>query len=306
MDEETNGDVSDEAIVTERFESLNQRFYSGDPAAYFRARIVGARRLLPRDEGADGSGEKFMQAVRFDDVALAKHIAVDAQVILHHASEAVLRFFFSHRNQPPCPWLELAGENKFANFKKLVSSWLEEPRLRDRRVAWVYLGSEDPPSDVNADAWAKATENATAFLKKFAAVWLNESNVYNSLKHGMAVSAGPSTFQIAADDSGSGFHRLADSMAVEYLEVEKWSDGRRTWSLTTQWIDAQEALDLAGAACRLLESAWNLAKWRYLDDKEEASIVVWLPDKSPVDMLRPKGVRHFRMKIIDEVKEGPV
>ena len=39
-----------------------------------------------------------------------RYIQTEAMMIVHHASEALLRLFFAHVDHPECPWLGMADE----------------------------------------------------------------------------------------------------------------------------------------------------------------------------------------------------
>ena len=222
-----HGDVNEphsaEVNVDGRLEDLNRRFYSGDPAAYFRARIVGARALVPDGDGLTEAAAGLMDTARLNRAALAKHAAIDSQVILHHVAEAVLRVFMSHRHQPACPWLQLAGVTNVRTFRETVTAWNVDPQSIDPEASWVFLGSVGPRDDTGRDSWERAARNANAFLHRLASTWLDENHLYNSMKHGLAVTADDAVFQVDTANTGN-FVRLADGMAIEHLETVGWND----------------------------------------------------------------------------------
>lgn len=289
---------AEDDVSQERIAGLNERFYSGDPAAYFRTRILATRALLPVDGALSDSAKTLAQAARLDEPGLARHVAIESQLILHHVAEAVLRMYIGHGDDPDCPWLRIASETNFRSLKDRVAAWKSRAPLLDHRAAWVFIGSAEAPDGQDINVWRKAAQNVTAFLHKFASIWIEQSHLYNSLKHGMAVTAGENVIQISAD--GGAFLRLVDGMAIEYLESEPWADGRRSWRLTTQWISTQEALDLSGAGCRMLESAWELARWRYLDSTDDTETSVWLPDFGPAEVAKTHAKSTTTM--LDELR----
>ncbi len=45
-------------------------------------------------------------AIKYDEQAHQAFISAEAEVLLHHASEALLRLYFAHADNAPCSWLE--------------------------------------------------------------------------------------------------------------------------------------------------------------------------------------------------------
>ncbi len=128
-------DNPDYLLATENYAALNERFYEASPHEYFDQRLG----LLLLAAGKPEEVEKLLQGgISFGQLGLratqdeAQHatespetkqrkrerfITAEAEVLLHHASEALLRLYLAHEpvigaDGPPaihpCPWLQIA------------------------------------------------------------------------------------------------------------------------------------------------------------------------------------------------------
>ena len=198
----------------------------------------------------------------------------EGEVLLHHASETLLRLYIAHESIPPCPWLEIARERHFAEFKRRVSKrFLENSLSEDERrskLVPIFHGTnererlEPTPS---LEDWNASLDNIECFLQHFARVFL-EPGAYNAAKHGLALSAGESGMELL------GIPELTKKgPAIEYLSARKAED-RDRWALHTRWVDIGRSLALHMAA-RLIQGLWEIAAWRYADRKPERGLLLY-------------------------------
>jgi hypothetical protein len=308
---------ADEDITAARFQQLNERFYTADPADYFRIRLSTLVLVAGRVEDLLGLLKEGVEYGRIrakadtdaemDAADMARYVTIESQVLLHHAAEALIRLFLAHVGNPPCPWFELSAETDFGRFKRRVQDQLVKPRRRgalEEEAAFVLLGRRGPPPDEDAAGWHDATENLARFLRMFAGRWLKDSRVFNAMKHGLAVIPGDALFQIL-DDEGKAV-RLGEGTSVEYLEAREWEKdpgGRRTrreWQTTTRWLDIQESLGLVEIGASMIDSLWVVAKHRYLDGDGEVQL--FFPTGLKPDNLRgPRSPVHtFSWRLLEE------
>jgi hypothetical protein len=143
---------ADEDITAARFQQLNERFYTADPADYFRIRLSTLVLVAGRAGDLLGLLKEGVEYGRIqakadtdaevDAADIARYVTIESQVLLHHAAEALIRLFLAHVGNPPCPWFELSAETDFGNFKRRVQDQLVKPRRRgalEEEAAFVLL-----------------------------------------------------------------------------------------------------------------------------------------------------------------------
>ena len=247
----------DALLVPDQFPSLNSAFYATRPWEYFRRRehalivAAGARGKLleAAQEGIrvgrleytlSGEDETEEQDDDWDRFVLA-----ESQVLLHHASETLLRLYLAHEGLPPCPWLEVARVRSPQRFKDDVKRrFLGDlsDKARRRRVTEVFFGTRDrkaleptPPEE----EWIEGADNLERFLCRFASDFL-DADLYNALKHGLAVMPGEAMVKV-----GDGDLLKAEGPSIEYLSVRPDSLGRERWNRSTRWLKVDTAITFA-------------------------------------------------------------
>lgn len=257
----------DEDLATEQFPDLNRQFYASNPASYFRSRL----QLLIMAAGAtEQVGQLLVNGVQYEgihakapsevsDEGAREHLAfvtTEAEVLLHHVAEALLRLFFAHANAPQCPWLECARLRNFALFNKHVADFSSSGSGSQReRIAQVFLGSVPGQDDT---VGAEAVDSVQRLLKFLATRLLDDKNIYNAAKHGLAIVAGTASI-VVDDDTGPpvfGHH----GPSITYLEV---SAEERRWRLTTRWVNTRQTILLTSLAVMQLHSLWVVARYKY-------------------------------------------
>lgn len=263
---------------------LNHEFYSGDPAQHLASRIHYLMLVAARGDEVD---RLLAQGLKLGRLSLlsgggdgptpterSAFVTAEAQTLLHHSAEAMLRLYLAHRALPECPWVELAGLTNFRTFKEHVSKlatgpWTEQDRAR---LVDVFLGNvEGTP-----EKFDEAKDALQQFIVTLAHHYLNGSNSYNAIKHGFAVQAGRHriTVGIAQGDESSDQPRdysndldsdlrfESTGETVTYLEHSR-GDAARSWRLTTAMMNAEHALAIAQFAVTEIEALWMVARHRY-------------------------------------------
>lgn len=290
-------------------EDLNHHFYGGDgPADYFSTRLNSLMALVGNP---DDFADLLRTEVQVDNVtfslgagseidtdALRRYLRMESQVLLHHAAEALIRLFLAHRHGQACPWLEIAAEFKFREFKDAVQQQIVNgPELAlTSDVGFVFLGRREAPE------WATAAESLTRLLRRFARDWLADARLYNSAKHGLSVVPGDAVFNLGP--TGGDLTAMGHGDSLAYLEAGNWIDGTRTWSLTTRWIDVSETLGLIHVSTRMMTSLWDFARFRYCDEPPPST--VFDPTGISNDTLRSPGrapAHRFSISVLKETRE---
>jgi hypothetical protein len=281
---------------------LNAQFYAANPPAYFRSRLhllaLAAGRpselVTLLEAGVEYEGLRFTRegslATEGNPNLDAAFLVTESQVLLHHASEALIRLFFGHADLPPCPWLECADFRGAAAFRKEVdrlASSLWPAQLKEA-VADVFLGGT--PDEVPA-AWSETAESAERLLRVLAKRLNEDAHMYNSTKHGMAVLSGDSSVAVLSEE---GQHVAGGSgPSVSFLESIKRPGGDEVWSLTTNWFSIQQAMFLTSLAITQMEALWQVARVRYVDaDLAGMPMVTKEAIDAALFEMRPAGVIH--------------
>lgn len=275
----------DDLLVPEQFPELNEAFYATKPWEYFNYRnhllmlaAGAADRLveiaedgvtykgLTYQENPDGGNDEDGDQA---EVAKENFVIADSEALLHHASETLLRLYLAHEGLKPCPWLELARVRTPGQLKEMLEDrFLKNLNARERRarVASVFFGGTNrsrlSPTPLEDD-WKKGLDNIESFLTHFAQHFLH-ADVYNALKHGLAVRPGDAVTRV-----GDGALLKAEGPAIEYLSLRQDADGHRRWHRSTSWIQPDHSMGLVYLASRLMESIWRIARLRYLNEQPD-------------------------------------
>jgi hypothetical protein len=281
---------------------LNKQFYQNPPDAYFRQRLVGIVAIIERREQMTAifddpatvgaltihNSPDAPMTIPFNDDDMADRFALlESLVVVHHASEALLRLILAHRDNVSLPWLELSKLRNFKRFKSAVDKLrkLSEEDLTELVEAVIIGGAS---SDSNQHAAAVSAYRQ--IIRRAAHHVLDESNLYNAAKHGLALNAGRLSFTMTPEsgDSTEVLHAttLAEGGTLEYLESRD-SAGDRIWQLTTNMVDLPQLLTFAGVVCETIASLWSVARAMYLGD---SSGRVWLPQSSLDEILPHRTV----------------
>lgn len=274
---------------------FNQAFYRSDPGDYLMMRLqlfllAGGKRAeleqLVR-EGIEFAGVAIAAGKTAteppDDAAIAKDaseyqefLTVESQQLLHHAAETALRLFLVHASPSAVPWIALNSMRNFGKFKQTVQALVDQPP-GDELVGYVCLGSRTRPDERSEAEWLGAIEGIRSFLRQLAAVYLEDANLYNAIKHGLGVRAAEAMVIFGA-------HVIGNGPSVEFPESGDWADDQRTWSLVTRWIDIGESAGLIYIAAQMISSMWQIGRFRGLGVEGKGNLFF------PIE-LRPTALR---------------
>jgi hypothetical protein len=286
----------DDDLADVHVQRFNEAFYRTDPADYLLTRLqllllTGGKRAeleAMLHSGVEFAG--FAVAQQDPDVAdvrddqtmaadAADHqsfLTVESQALLHLAAETLLRMFLVHAEQSNVPWVPFRG-TPWRRFVALVQSILDTPPSPDL-VAFVCLGSRQRSDAVTEADWTGAVDGLTRFLRHLAAVFLEDANLYNCIKHGLGARGGEAQMILGSTVFGDG-------PSVEFPEVTDWdAQDERVWSLTTRWVDVGESIALTHVAASMASSIWRVGRARLMGKPFEGRFFF------PVE-LRPVAVR---------------
>jgi hypothetical protein len=264
----------------DEFHRLNREFYAGMPSAYFRDRLTLLAIRAARTDALDTlmdegitwgqiriGGQESEQGPQ-DNAALEaaareRFVVTESQILLHHASEALLRMFLAHEGQPECPWIEMASLLNFREFRASVAelaggTW-SAARLAEAAEVFIGFVPDDPPAE-----WTLHRDAAVRLIRVLANHLSSDANLYNSAKHGLTSLAGTGSLTFVSE---SGEALLgADGVNVAFLEREGTKKSGFTWFHNTKWVRPEKAGWLTHLAIVQMEALWAVAKWRYLGE----------------------------------------
>lgn len=257
---------------------VNEQFYASRPADYLRRRMVHLIISATSDEKiaeivATGLtlGEVVLQPERQETPYDEGHqqltdrfVAIEAEVLLHHAAETVLRMVFAHRGWPKCPWIELSKLRVPRHFRDEVDALLalRDPALREL-VLEVFYAEIDPgvfAAPPSSAEWTDSLESVGRVLRDFGRVVNGRADLYNTVKHGLGVHAGEHSITMTDDASGKTFLSHAGP-GLSFVNYDKAND---RWQESTVWIDVQAAVQRIDLGCRLLDQLWNVGRALYV------------------------------------------
>lgn len=257
---------------------VNEQFYASRPADYLRRRMVHLLISTTSDEKiadivANGLtlGEVVLQPEQqetpYDDghrQSTDRFVAIEAEVLLHHTAETVLRMVFAHRGWPKCPWIELSKLRVPRHFRDEVDALLalRDPALREL-VLEVFYAEIDPAAFAvppRSVEWTDSLESVGRVLRDFGRVVNGRADLYNTVKHGLGVHSGEHSITMTDDASGKTFLSHAGP-GLSFVNYDKAKD---RWQESTVWIDVQGAVQRIDLGCRLLDQLWKVGQALYV------------------------------------------
>lgn len=287
-------------LAREQLPKLNEKFYRSEPFEYFRRRldsIILSSADSSKLRAAVSEGLRFGslqisgEPEPYDFEQAKNYVALESVVLLHHVSEALFRLYFAHEKLSLCPWLEVARLRQFSLFKKKLNNFrdsLGDPEVR-RSILNVFRGLHDPgklPPEIPADRWEDDNEALFFLLETLVARLLDESNLYNAAKHGLAVIGGDVGVSLSVE-LPEGVEIANSGPSLTFLEVVEHQHGRdRRWSESLRWVRSESNLGLISFAITQMETLWAVARSRYLGGSYS---IKWL-DYSTTEMIARHGV----------------
>lgn len=272
-------DHADRNLATEQLSDLNREFYSTDPSRYFRTRLDSLMMIAARSDLVVQGLRETLEVGTFkatshdNEYASAEeiehYVATEAVIILHHASEALLRLYFAHEHQPPCPWLEASRLRLPRDFKSRLVQLIErrEDPGQVNRISLCFLGqpAEKARAQANEAApgrtVADALQGALDLLVWTASRLTKDGNLYNAAKHGLAVVPAERGMSLGTD---TPLKLSVHGQSLTYLERRPVAEGGpNTWNETTTWVKSDHYIAWTHLVLRLMGSIWSIGKLAY-------------------------------------------
>ena len=300
-------------LADENAPRLNADFYRSEPHKYFLHRLSNLMLVAGKDEelarlineglsfGLVSIGKREPEPYKDTDRESAlQFVALEAEVLLHHATETLLRLFLAHSGAPPSPWLVLSRLRNFREFKKQIEKRFltDEPGDRRSDIAEVFYGTHEPsdyaPPPSEAD-WAETIQSIDRFLVGFSATLLGNAHLYNAAKHGLAVKPGEHGLTLG-DKEDPIIQR--HGMALHYLEVV---DSK--WRRKIEWVETGTSVVRILVAAQLMEQMWTVGRRRYTETEDETDVRIWKDAVHTVinnGALKEMGVGKGALKSMSE------
>lgn len=303
-------------------ERLNDRFYKSSPHRYFELRLLSLLALdgMPLSEDDADLPESDLGDIalgaplEFDPSLLSRgeretFVASEAEVLLQHVSEVLVRYFLGHLGWPPCPWLEIAALSNFGAFKKASASLAEADASSLEQLVNRLLFDGAALAE---DEQQGQTRVVVQTLQAAAHRLVEDAPLYNAVKHGFTVLAGRSALRFHStpepdqtEDDRRAREEIEAFLADEGLTLEtlEWSNesGNRSWATKTRYVDPDYAVATAWLTTRVLGNVANTMKARYAASAGGAYVAWYMLDESftPTALFeRSKGKgTHFRVPL---------
>lgn len=287
------------AVHPQDVAALNRGFFATDPADYFQRRLNQGVRLFSKSDAELRMHPEAFQIGELrgtvpsvadepaDERAHEAFALIEAEMMLHHLVETVLRMFLAHQAQPPSPWIAVSDLRGPGELKRQLKRQILHPRDGDglrSNVGWVFLGHREPPATWDGERtakWREAVGNIHGYLEHFANLFLDRGAAYNAAKHGLTTQVGQSAISL------QGVPELdQDGPAFAYLGTQI-EDGVAHVAVLNQWVDTTQNLSLSVVGVGLLRNLWLLARMRYVDwPVPKGGLELFLPPASVGELLR--------------------
>ncbi|AOW91960.1 hypothetical protein BFN03_02600 [Rhodococcus sp. WMMA185] len=269
------GTTSDKPLAKELFPELNATFYTADPAGFLRLRIEALSLMaLSREQLREVyAAERRIGSLGMtpsnppDDDERERYIATEAEMIIHHAVEMILRMFFAHVEAPDCPWLDMASSTSFADFKRKVDKALTHGFDRDD-IAIVFFGGENPrDAAIRAtdEEFQDAVEAVRQLLLYSAHLLLSESFLYNAAKHGLTTVQLDDSTKMTLETEVDEIQIHAGRM-LTYLHKPATPNAPKDdpkWHISMTGAQPDQDLAVATMIYHGLQNLWQVARRRY-------------------------------------------
>ena len=189
-------------------------------------------------------------------------------MIVHHASEALLRLFYAHVEHPECPWLGMSASTDFADFKGKLAEALKSGFNHDD-IALVFLGGTGPGDagvDISPEDFEDAIDGVATLLEDCAKRFLEDAFLYNAVKHGLTAVETDEEATIAFESEDGDYVPMHKGSMQVYLHRKLHpiaTKQDRQWHFTMADTNPERDLAVSVLISRAIDSLWDVARRRY-------------------------------------------
>lgn len=254
-------------LLPSNYESLNSQFYDRRPWEYFMQRLSHLVLVASNDERhrarlAEGIE---LESTHLSFSAPAKptqypsaqqtFAAIEAQVLLHHAAESLLRLVHAHAVDDPCPWLRMSRHRY--QFKDWVKNALIDATDVDALSRRVLLLDEATPEQVQiVSQWLR--QLATEFV---------DGDAYNAAKHGMAVNGASELWTV---DVGGLRVLERKGETISWLALRPDDDGEKRWATLSRMLSVEATVGVIFTTTTLMQGIYQRGRSAHLGETPEA------------------------------------
>jgi hypothetical protein len=287
------------------FDSLNEEFYRAAPANVIESRLwmlvsyLGSSDLEAQWTAAD---IYLKREAAPGDKDLGAFAALEGMLILHHASEALLRLCLAHWKDAQCPWWEMTRLRQPGAFPKgvrrLAAALDTDEGMAEllRVVSWTGDEAVMAASGTWAteDGWSRHRDGLRELIRACCATVLDGADLYNAGKHGLAILPGESAFKI-----GDG-EMLAESGPSLTVIEQTIVDGQARWSKAIHWAKFQRNMALIALITQAIGSLWECGKQRRVGGGDQHKVAIFDSELVSEAMLMQArtGISTRRMSFI--------
>jgi hypothetical protein len=274
------------------YPKLNSDFYDAAPWQYFEQRLAFLM-LVTSDPGR--CRDAFAEPMELGPVRLdvtppttdryptpeQSYTAVEAEVLLHHVAETLLRFVHAHADpDEPCPWIRMSALTSAKKFKDWVETTVATAASEALAGLCGRVFACRPDCTTDLDAYVD-------YMRLLAEHFL-DSGPYNAAKHGMGLAGGSERRQIEVDGL-QVFRR--DGAVISWLAVWPLHDAERAprWTRASRLFSAEVAIALISLSTNLMKSIWIRGRAEHLSERWDD---VFRPPP-PHELLAALEVRHL-------------
>jgi hypothetical protein len=276
------------AAIIDNYRALNAAFYTDEPWRYFERRMLHLAEVA-QDPAAAMSDKSFTVGALTVEMSGAGNIepdyptpaqsfiAIESEVLLHHAAETALRLIYAHDGGDPCPLMRISELRSFSTFKDWVARLTTSNAELEAVVRSVFPGS---PHGV-------ALENLCQWVAMLARHFL-DSAPYNAAKHGMTLAGGAEQRTIEIDGVELS---NAKGASVSWLELWPRDDPARRWARASRLLSVEAFLALIHAITLLIQAVWG--QGRHVRFPDVYPDVDELEMPSPIETFQRLGVDWY-------------
>jgi hypothetical protein len=241
---------ADLGLAESQFHDLNVKFYEGFHTELITARLgvlclahESPDLIETRLRSGAGWGEVKVTVGPDEDYqeTLRRSAELELMALRHHVGEVLLRVFWVHAHEAPCPWLALA---RLRDLQGAATSYLQGTLWKDeseklRMHGQVIWGRHAVRSDGSfvEDRLMASAETAALWMAA-AASTLQRASLFNAYKHGLAILPCPGgTMSLGPVNEPDNCISMTALEGFTYIELVRQQSDDWRWELVDEPVD---------------------------------------------------------------------